>query len=62
MRENRGSEIVKELTDRDVPTILDPVFFLSKNEWMERIPNKREINEPYILHTFLVPHRNIAMQ
>ena len=33
MRENRGSEIVKELTGRDVPTILDPVFFLSKNEW-----------------------------
>ena len=48
MRENRGSEIVKELTGRDVPTILDPVFFLSKNEWLERIPNKREINEPYI--------------
>lgn len=35
MRENRGSEIVKELTGRDVPTILDPVFFLSKNEWLE---------------------------
>lgn len=27
MRENRGSEIVKELTGRDVSTILDPVFF-----------------------------------
>jgi len=53
MRENRGSEIVKELTDRDVPTILDPVFFLSKNEWLERIPNKREINEPYIFAYFL---------
>ena len=53
MRENRGSEIVKELTGRDVPTILDPVFFLSKNEWLERIPNKREINEPYIFAYFL---------
>ena len=48
MRENRGSEIVKELTGRDVPTILDPVFFLSRNEWLERIPNKREINEPWL--------------
>ena len=53
MRENRGSEIVKELTGRDAPTILDPVFFLSKNEWLERIPNKREINEPYIFAYFL---------
>lgn len=53
MRENRGSEIVKELTGRDVLTILDPVFFLSKNEWLERIPNKREINEPYIFAYFL---------
>ena len=53
MRENRGSEIVKELTGRDVPTILDPVFFLSKNEWLERIPNKREIEEPYIFAYFL---------
>ena len=53
MRENRGSEIVKELTGRDVPTILDPVFFLSKKEWLERIPNKSEINEPYIFAYFL---------
>ena len=53
MRENRGSEIVKELTGRDVPTILDPVFFLSKNEWLERIPNKRELNEPYVFAYFL---------
>lgn len=53
MRENRGSEIVKELTGRDVPTILDPVFFLSKDEWLERIPNKREIDEPYIFAYFL---------
>lgn len=53
MRENRGSEIVRELTGRDVPTILDPVFFLSKNEWLERIPNKREIHEPYIFAYFL---------
>ena len=36
-----------------VNTILDPVFFLSRNEWLERIPNKREINEPYIFAYFL---------
>ena len=26
---------------------------MSKNEWLERIPNKREINEPYIFAYFL---------
>ena len=65
MREYRGSEIVKELTGRDVPTILDPVFFLSENEWLERIPNKREIGEPYIFAYFLgttQAHRNVVQR
>lgn len=53
MRENRGSEIVKELTGREVPTILDPIFFLSKDEWLEKIPNSREIAPPYIFAYFL---------
>lgn len=53
MRENRGSEIVKELTGRTVPTILDPVFFLSREEWLEKIPNKRLYSEPYIFAYFL---------
>lgn len=53
MRENRGSEIVKELTGKDVPTILDPVFYLSREEWEQLIPYKREIEEPYIFAYFL---------
>lgn len=53
MRENRGSEIVKELTGREVPTILDPVFMFDKTGWERLIPVKQEINEPYILAYFL---------
>ena len=53
MRENRGSEIVKELTGRDVPTILDPVFIFDENEWAKLIPKKREFDEPYIFAYFL---------
>ena len=53
MRENRGSEIVRELTGRDVPTILDPVFLFSAQEWLERIPNVKEITEPYVFVYFL---------
>lgn len=65
MREERGSEIVGELTGRQVPTILDPVFFLSREEWLERIPNECKIAEPYILAYFLGPnleHRERAKQ
>lgn len=53
MRENSGSEIVRELTGRDVPVILDPIFFLSRAEWLEHIPDEREIKDPYIFAYFL---------
>lgn len=44
MRENRGSEIVKELTGLDVPVILDPVFNFNKEQWEKLIPVKKEMN------------------
>lgn len=53
MRENRGSEIVRELTGRDVPTILDPVFNFNKEEWEELVPVEKEKYEPYIFAYFL---------
>ncbi len=53
MRENRGREIVKELTGRDVPTVLDPVFSLSKEEWDKYIPVESFYDEPYIFAYFL---------
>lgn len=52
MRENRGSEIVNELTGRTVPTILDPVFMFNEEEWLDLIPYNNEINEPYIFAYF----------
>lgn len=65
MRENRGSEIVKELTGRDVPTVLDPVFMFSEAEWAEFIPVKQEMKEPYIFAYFLgsnPEHRRIVTE
>lgn len=53
MRENRGSEIVKELIGKDVPTILDPVFMFDKEGWENLIPVKKEIEKPYIFAYFL---------
>lgn len=53
MRENRGAEIVKELTGRDVPTIIDPVFMFDEDGWRKLIPVKTELEEPYLLAYFL---------
>ena len=53
MRENRGGEIVKELTGLDAPVILDPVFNFNKELWEKLIPNKKEMAEPYIFAYFL---------
>lgn len=53
MREKRGSEIVKELTGRQVPTILDPVFMFDRSGWENLIPKRKLINNPYIFAYFL---------
>lgn len=53
MRENKGSEIVKELTGKNVPTILDPVFNFDKMGWDKLIPEKIIVNQPYIFAYFL---------
>lgn len=53
MRENRGSEIVKELTGRSVPTLLDPVFMFDKEGWERLVPTQKEFDEPYIFSYFL---------
>lgn len=52
-RENRGAEIVKELTGRDVPVLMDPVFAFDKERWNDLIPQQQIYDEPYILCYFL---------
>ena len=53
MRENRGSEIVYELTNKKVPTILDPVFSFDQRGWQALLPPRKIISEPYIFAYFL---------
>lgn len=53
MRENKGRDIVKKLTGRDVPTILDPVFSLTQEEWEQFIPFEKVYEKPYIFAYFL---------
>ena len=53
MREERGAEIVDELTGNKPPVVLDPVLMFNKDEWEQLIPVQKEIDEPYIFAYFL---------
>lgn len=53
MRENAGKDIVKDLTGKNVPVVLDPVFMFDKDGWEKLIPTKREYKEKYIFAYFL---------
>jgi len=53
MRENQGSAIVKELTGKEVITVLDPVLMFNADSWNKLIPVKTEFSEPYIFAYFL---------
>jgi hypothetical protein len=47
VRETIGQRIVKELTGRDATLVVDPVFLLSKIQWEEIMPARKN-NERYI--------------
>lgn len=53
MRENRGAEIVKELTGKEVPVLMDPVFVFDRDEWMNLVLPEKPEWEPYIFCYFL---------
>lgn len=65
MRENAGKDIVKDLTGKEVPVVLDPVFMFDKDEWEKLIPSKSEYSEKYIFAYFLganSEHRNAVKE
>lgn len=65
MRENRGQQIVKELTGKSVPTILDPVFMFDQKGWKQLIPVNQEEQGDYIFAYFLgknSSHRKAVVQ
>lgn len=53
MRENQGAEIVKKLTNRNVPVIVDPVCMLSLEEWGS-FASKREFCKEKYLFAYLM--------
>lgn len=50
VREKSGAGIISKITNRDVETVLDPVFLLSREEWMQFV---HEGETDYILCYFI---------
>lgn len=54
VREDAGAKIVKDLLDRDVPVLVDPVMLLSREEWLKVAKKPRvDTSKPYILKYYL---------
>lgn len=48
VRELRAAEMVKELTGRDVPTVVDPTLLFNGEEWRKVIQSQNLIKDNYI--------------
>lgn len=54
VRENAGARIVRELTGREAPVLVDPVMLLSREKWLEVAQESRaDTSKPYILKYYL---------
>ena len=63
VREVKGAEIVREMSGREAKVVADPTLLLTRDEWLEEIPEKRLVNEPYVFCYFLgenESHRDAA--
>ena len=54
VREEQGAEIIKKLTGRDVPVLIDPTLMLTKEKW-RKIETKPpfDVSGKYVLTYFL---------
>lgn len=52
-REIAGQKIIRELINREVKVVCDPTMLFGVNEWMNMIPDKKVIDEPYVFCYFL---------
>ena len=59
VREVAGQKIVKKLTGRDAPVLIDPVLMLSKDEWLKVSKGPRvNCSRPYVLKYYLGDESN----
>lgn len=53
VRENRGAELVKEMTGLDATVVLDPTLMIAADDWLEITENFVSNDDKYILTYFL---------
>lgn len=53
VREEQGKRIIQSIVDIPVEVVADPTYLLTKEEWLERIPERQIIDDGYILCYFL---------
>ena len=53
VREDSGKELVKQLTDRDIPVVCDPTMLLTAEEWLDIQDDKPFTDGDYILTYFM---------
>lgn len=53
VRENDGARLCKELTDKDVPVVLDPTMLLSAEDWLNIIIEHPTMDQGIVLTYFL---------
>lgn len=62
-REEKGAKLIKKLTGKEIPVVVDPTLLLSREKWESIIPSKKVIDEKYVFCYFLgenIEHRKIA--
>lgn len=57
VREERGQQIIKELTGIDVPVVCDPTLLFTKEDWDSYV-GERLINDNYVLTYFIGDHED----
>ena len=63
VREKAGAEIIKKLTGRDAPVIVDPTMLLTKEDWNKISKKPKGVEENgYILTYFLSPMSDEARE
>ena len=63
VREDKGIEIIKTLTNKEVNLVCDPTILLTREEWLQIQEQKPIIKDKYILCYFLgknIEHRKFA--
>lgn len=53
VREDAGYNIIKEITGRKAVIVADPTYLLTKQEWLEIIPNGQVTQKGYVFSFFL---------